>query len=110
MIFTRKELNQKAIDYVNQKVKEGWKIGYKYSDNSCKDQFYRLELKVNKGDLWYEFISYGLDENRNYYFHVESFLNGKKQGFHKSLWHNAYDKFFAETKEEAEDLWLKHNL
>ena len=111
MIFTRKELNQKAIDYVNNKIKDGWVIIYRNNDSSCRDQFYNIERKVSNTEKLGELISFGLNREGDYEVTIEKFHNGiRTSEFTRSTFYNAYDKVFASTKGEAENLWLEHNV
>lgn len=111
MIFTRKELNQKAIDYVNSKIKDGWVIIYRDNDSSCRDQFFNIERKVSNTEKLGELVSFGLDRFGDYEITIAKFHNGiRTSEFTRSTFYRAYDKVFASTKEEAENLWLEHTV
>lgn len=104
MIATRKELNQRAKDYIAKRISEGYKIRCNNNDNACRDQSIVLEKKIGKGEVWYEWIHYGLDESGDFVFTAEITLNGKRQNFIRWKYFHAYDKTFSSTKEEAEAL------
>lgn len=107
--YTRKDLNQKSVDYVSNKIKEGYKVRHKSNDSECKETFFNLEKKIGKNEVWNEWISYGIDRNGDFSFCADIRLNNRQKDLVKWKCFNAYDKVFADTREEADDLWLKKN-
>ena len=78
-IYTRKELDKKATAYIVARIADGYKGSFRDEDKVQRDNFVVLEKKDDKDIVWHEVIGYGIDNNGDYKFNAEVYLNGKRQ-------------------------------